>query len=153
MREEPDKAGAEERNKKIQQLISCVQKAASTSRNPTRRQCGSAGNQHVKREPPHASLPRGQEQMRQGRTTGNYDDGRTANRSTDATRTHYHIFTFRPPAPGKGHKKRTKTSGDKKMRSGRAKAAAAALSLSLSLRLAAFLFRYAGCKENGSSTQ
>jgi len=52
-REEPDKAEAEERNKKIQQLISCVQKAASTSRNPTRRQCGSARNQHVKREPPH----------------------------------------------------------------------------------------------------
>jgi len=42
-------------------------------------------------------------------------------------------------------------SGDKKMRRGRAKAAVAALSLSL--RLAAFLFRYAGCKENGSSTQ
>ena len=106
MREEPDKAGAEERNKKIQQLISCVQKAASTSRNPTRRQCGSARNQHVKREPPHALLPRGQEQMCKGRTTWNYDDGRTANRSTDATRTHYHIFTFRPPAPGKGHKGR-----------------------------------------------
>jgi len=128
VREEPDKAGAEERNKK----------------NTTTDQLRPKSGLHITKSDEEAVRER-EESTREARSPTRLAPPRTR---TNAQRTDdreliitYSHFARRPPEKATRNEL---ASGDKKMRRGRAKAAAAALRLSLSACLSLSLCRLQG---------